>query len=134
MAETEKLMKIHEWPEGESMWRVACDCTDPNHDAQLWFEPVDKEHTDISLMLTMEIGFYSRWGFWDTTKKRLHAAFKILFTGHYTMSGDVILDEAGMKAMKVALERGQKHAKACKAEWEKQKKEREEKKNSEIST
>lgn len=130
MAEIDKLMKIKEWNDGDSMWRVACDCMEPNHDAQLWFEPVDKDHTDISLMLSMEVGFYSRWGFWETTKKRVTAAFRILFTGHYTMSGDVILDEAGMKAMKTALDRGQKHAKDCRARWEKQ---RAEKKNAEIS-
>ena len=118
MAENEKLMKLKEWDDGDSMWRVACECTDPNHDAQLWFEPVDKDHTDVSLMLSMEIGFYSHYGVWETAKKRLRAAWKILFTGHYVMAGDVILDEAGMKAMKIALERGQKHAKDCRAEWE----------------
>lgn len=128
-----KLMKVSDWDDGDSMWRVACECMEPNHDVQLWFEPVDKDHTDVSLVLSMEVGFYSRWGFWDTTKKRLRAAFNILFTGYHTMTGDVILDEAGMKAMKIALDRGLKHAKDCRAEWDRQQKERENNKKAEIS-
>lgn len=123
-------MKVREYDDGDSLWRVACDCGSTDHDAQLWFEPVDKDHTDISLSLSIEVGFYNRYyNWWDNFKRRVYAASKILFTGYYTMTGDVILDEHGMKAMKLALENGQKHAKACRENWEKKLKDKNENKN-----
>jgi hypothetical protein len=37
-----------------------------------------------------------------------------LFTGYHTATGDVILDEDGIKAMQEALKKGLAHAKASK--------------------
>lgn len=128
----EKLMKVRQWEDGDVLYRVACDCGDPNHDAQLWFETIDKDHTDISLSLSMEIGFYPKHDSWfESMSRRLRAAAKIVFTGHLTMTGDVILDEAGMKAMKMGLDKGLQHAKDAKKRWDARAKENSEKKKAE---
>lgn len=115
----EKLMKVRSWEDGDVLYRVACDCGDPNHDAQLWFESIDKDHTDVSLSLSIEVGFYPKHLNWfESIARRFSAAAQIIFRNHYTMTGEVILDEKGMKAMRTGLDEGLKHAKAAKARWD----------------
>lgn len=115
----EKLMKVREWEDGDVLYRVACDCGDPNHDAQLWFETIDEDHTDVSLSLSIEVGFYPKHLNWfESMARRISAAAQIIFKGYYTCTGDVILDEAGMKAMRTGLDKGLAHAKAAKARWD----------------
>ena len=104
-----KLMKIKEYSDGSSSWRVACDCHDPNHDCQLWFErSVEDEPRiqDISLMLSMEVGIYKNYNLLENLWKRITIAAKVLFTGYHTATGEVILDEDGIKALQFALEQG----------------------------
>ena len=110
-----KLMKIKEYSDGSSSWRVACDCHDPNHDCQLWFErSVEDEPRiqDISLMLSMEVGIYKNYNLLENLWKRITIAAKVLFTGYHTATGEVILDEDGIKALQFALEQGLARAKA----------------------
>lgn len=115
----EKLMKVREWEDGDVLYRVACDCGDPNHDAHLWFEAIDKDHTDISMSLSIEVGFYPKHDNWfESMARRFRAASKILFTGCYTMTGDVILDEKGMEAMRIGLDKGLQHARDAKKRWD----------------
>lgn len=115
----EKLMKVKQWEDGDVLYRVACDCGEPNHDAHLWFEAIDKDHTDISMSLSIEVGFYPKHLNWfESMARRFRAAAKIIFTGYLTMSGDVILDEAGLKAMRTGLDKGLAHAKDAKARWD----------------
>jgi len=110
-----KLMKIKEYPDGSSSWRVACDCHDPNHDCQLWFErSVEDDELrirDLSLMLSMEVGIYPRLNFLENLWRRITIAAKVLFTGYHTATGEVILDEDGIKALQFALEQGLASAK-----------------------
>jgi hypothetical protein len=122
----DKLMRIKEYPDGDSYWRIACDCSDSNHDVALWFDASseEKEWGTVNLNLSMEIGAHERYAyqadkwwypisrFFEHAKWRISLACKILFTGHHTMSGDVILDLEGIKAMQMALDEGIKHAKA----------------------
>ena len=110
-----KLMKIKEYSDGSSSWRVACDCHDPNHDCQLWFErSVEDEPRiqDISLMLSMEVGIYKNYNLLENLWKRITIAAKVLFTGYHTATGEVILDEDGIKALQFALKQGLARAKA----------------------
>jgi len=121
-----KLMRIKEYKDGDSYWRVACDCSDTDHDVALWFDASsdEKEWGTINLNLSMEVGVRNSVGYdfkkwWDPIRRffkitwwRISLAARILFIGHYTMSGDVILDLEGIKAMQLALEEGIKHAKA----------------------
>ena len=110
-----KLMKIKEYEDGSSSWRVACDCHDPNHDCQLWFErSVEDEPRiqDISLMLSMEVGIYKNYNLLENLWRRISIAAKVLFTGYHTATGEVILDEDGIKALQFALEQGLSRAKA----------------------
>lgn len=126
----EKLMKVKQWDDGDVLYRVACDCGDPNHDAHLWFEAIDKDHTDISMSLSIEVGFYPKHDSWfESMRRRIKAASKIIFTGYCTFTGEVILDEAGLSAMKVALEKGSEHQAKAKAAWDALAKEKTEKKN-----
>ena len=108
-------MKIKEYSDGSSSWRVACDCHDPNHDCQLWFErSVEDEPRiqDISLMLSMEVGIYKNYNLLENLWRRISIAAKVLFTGYHTATGEVILDEDGIKALQFALEQGLSRAKA----------------------
>ena len=110
-----KLMKIKEYSDGSSSWRVACDCHDPNHDCQLWFErSVEDEPRiqDISLMLSMEVGIYKNYNLLENLWRRISIAAKVLFTGYHTATGEVILDEDGIKALQFALKQGLARAKA----------------------
>jgi hypothetical protein len=128
----EKLMKVKSWEDGDVLYRVACDCGDPNHDAHLWFEAIDKDHTDISMSLSIEVGFYPKHINWfESMARRLRAASKIIFTGYFTCTGEVILDEDGLKAMRTGIDKGLQHAKGAKARWDAQVKENLEKKNAE---
>ena len=110
-----KLMKIKEYSDGSSSWRVACDCHDPNHDCQLWFERSLEDEPriqDISLMLSMEVGIYKNYNLLENLWKRITIAAKVLFTGYHTATGEVILDEDGIKALQCALDQGLARAKA----------------------
>ena len=110
-----KLMKIKEYSDGSSSWRVACDCHDPNHDCQLWFERSLEDEPriqDISLMLSMEVGIYKNYNLLENLWKRITIAAKVLFTGYHTATGEVILDEDGIKALQFALDQGLARAKA----------------------
>jgi len=120
-----KVMKINEYPDGDSYWRIACDCGDPHHDVELFFEINDKDYPEIALNLTMEMGAreriqYSDWtwvNYLNNARQnifwRFSTAFKVLFTGYIEMSGDVILDEDGINAMKMALDEGINHCNTC---------------------
>lgn len=120
-----KLMKFSEHEDGSSLWQVACECAEPHHNAQLYFEPIDDDYEDVSMYITMDAGFYSRYGWWETFKRRFHAAFTILFVGRYEMTGEVMLDRDGLTALKTAVDQGIAHADKCRAAWKAKKAERE---------
>jgi hypothetical protein len=122
-----KVMLEEDYEDGTTMWRVPCDCHDPAHDARLWFE-VD-EHGFASLRITTEVGFY-RTSFWRNLRHRFVAAFKMLFTGYYTMDGEVCLTKEGIEGLQYALTEGSKAMiKAEEAFAAKRKAEAEEKKD-----
>lgn len=119
-----KLMKIDQNNDGSSIWRVACECTSPDHDVHMWFEP-DTETDTVSLNLSMEIGFYykgvSSDSFKDRVldqlydfKRRLKHAARVLFTGYARLEGDVILNQDGIEAMKTAIDKSLEHFESIK--------------------
>lgn len=101
-----KLMKLADYEDGSSFWRIACDCMQPDHDVNLWFESND-DHVELNL--SMEVGFYWSGNWFKNLQRRVTYAFKILFFGHCTMEGNVILDSDGVTAMRTALDDGLKH-------------------------
>ena len=116
-------MKLADYANGSSHWRVACDCSDSNHDVSMWFEPLDKDYEDVSLMVELEYGAHERWGnFFKRWPWRISTALKILFTGHYTFTSEVILNKDGLDAMKLALENGLRHHADCMQRQEEKKK------------
>jgi hypothetical protein len=115
-----KVMLEEDYENGTTMWRVPCDCHDPAHDARLWFE-VD-EHGFASLRITTEVGFY-KTSFLRNIRRRFVAAFKMLFTGYYTMEGEVCLREDGIDGLRYALDEGKKAMAKSQAEFERKRKE-----------
>lgn len=124
MQQQPKLMLVKSYDDGSSNWRVACDCIEAGHDVNLWFD-ADEDYQlsgDINLNLSMEIGARECIGSrYDNTtiieniswvyriiKWRVTTALKILFSGYYIMSGNVILDINGINAMQTALAEGVK--------------------------
>lgn len=111
-----KVMQLNSYKDGASFWRVACDCTDSNHDVELWFEPED---SGLILNMSIEVGFHPRYqaNFFERTwvdfQRRISAAASILFRGRFVATGDVMLDQDGIAAMQYALEQGQQHAQNC---------------------
>lgn len=102
-----KVMLEEEYKDGTTMWRIPCDCHEPQHDARFWFE-VD-EHGLMSLSITTEVGFYKtswRRNIW----RRVKASFLMLFRGYYTMEGEVILKKDAIKGLQYALTEGSKRA------------------------
>jgi len=82
---------------------------------QLWFERTVEdvpEIRELSLMLSMEVGIYPRLNFFENLWRRITIAAKVLFTGYHTATGEVILDEDGIKALQFALKQGLASAKA----------------------
>ena len=57
-------------------------------------------------MLSMEVGIYKNYNLLENLWKRITIAAKVLFTGYHTATGEVILDEDGIKALQFALEQG----------------------------
>ena len=117
-------MKLDEYNDGESYWRIACDCLSPNHDVSLYFK-TDHDCKSLNLNLEMELSsnnpydLYnnvgdSKW-YWlewlrDNALWRIKTAAKILFMGRIEVSGDAILSQDGIDAMKTALVEGEKYA------------------------
>ena len=114
-----KVMLEEDYEDGTTMWRVPCDCHEPQHDARLWFE-VD-EHGCASLRITTEIGFYQT-GFWRNVRRRFVAAGRMLFTGYCTMDGEVVLQEDGIDGLRYALDEGKKAMAKAQREFERQRK------------
>ena len=131
-----KVMLVEEYKDGTSFWRVPCDCSDPEHDAHLWFE-VDDDGI-AALRITRQLGFYEnswysedpwymRVGSWRRRMwKRIKASASMLFKGYYTMDGDLCLNKDGIDGLQYALAEGKKALiKGEKAFWEKRKAEAE---------
>jgi len=111
---TKRLMEVNSYEDGDSMWRVSCNCGESDHDVSLWFE-ADRDIMSVTLNLSMQVGFYPKWdegiGAWfDDKVERVKLAAKVLFTGYATMQGEVILDKDGVRAMQEALKKGLAHA------------------------
>jgi hypothetical protein len=104
-----KVMLVKEYKEdGTTFWRVPCDCTSTDHDADLWFE-LD-EHGFASLGMGYEVGYYKDWhgGLWRNMKNRVGTAFNILFRGRHTMQGNLMLDREGIVGLQYVLQEGLK--------------------------
>jgi hypothetical protein len=109
----EKLMKLNDYSDGSGHWRIACDCGDSNHDCELWFEP-HAQLESVGLNISMEVGIYPRYNWLENLWKRITIATKVLFTGYYTATGEVILDDKGIAAMQTALTEGLVHVEKSK--------------------
>ena len=87
------LMKIREF-EDAVYYRIGCDCTDSEHDVDIWAEVVDgvpsvqfsaKMHTNLS-------------------KNRFMQALEILFTGKTEMYKEFVLGRENILGLRIALD------------------------------
>jgi hypothetical protein len=103
-----RVMKTHEFKDS-IFYRVACDCTDKNHDATIEFE-YDKECNMISMHFYKEIIWESRWGeerWYMKLWKRLSCSIRMLFTGHIELEDEFLfLDIEHMSEFITALIEG----------------------------
>lgn len=109
----EGAMLVRKYEDGTSHWRIACDCMDKEHDAELWFE-VENDWPMVTMRLSMHMGFYDRYetglsGWFSRMRRRVYHAAKVLFTGYAQLDGELILNEEGVKAMRLALDEAVAH-------------------------
>jgi len=104
-----KVMLVEDYKDGCTIWRVPCDCMEPDHDIQLWFE-LDEEKRYGTVNLQTQLGWYPRYHdtWFKRVKRRVGAAMAILFQGHYTLTADVLLQRDGVEGLKFALTEGLK--------------------------
>jgi hypothetical protein len=79
----EGIMKTNEWGNSK-VYRVSCECTDPNHDHNVWIEAED---TGVSVTIFTTVK--SNW--WSKT--RWHAIWTLLTKGYIDTEASLILSE-----------------------------------------
>lgn len=105
-----KIMKVEEW-EDAVQWRVACDCSDPDHDMGLWIEFDPKWDTyGFSLEFSSLIKL-SDWGepkWHDRVLWRIRKAWAILRHGELEHNATFLLSGDNIVAFEVALKEAKK--------------------------
>ena len=91
------VMLIGEWPNAV-MYRVACDCKDPEHDITIEME-FDKKFGMIFLQLHKDVE-YCHYDFSDPAFEKLRniwrtvkAAFRLVFTGYLKTNTEFLLKD-----------------------------------------
>ncbi len=89
-----RVMKTHDFNDC-LFYRIACDCTDTNHDVEVEVE-FDKNGI-LWVFLTGQLtvaDWWNHYGFFGTIWKRITLVLKLLFTGWFEMNGEfLLLDE-----------------------------------------
>ena len=110
MSTTYRVMKIHDF--GNSIfYRVACGCTDPDHEATLILEFDENDSKIMILTLYQRVvwgDWYYRGNKWfDKIISRIKTVFKILFKGWLELEGSMIfMDVEHIEAFICALQEG----------------------------
>lgn len=90
-----RVMKFHEFSDGSIVYRLACDCGEPDHDL---FIDVEYEHGYVWANVSGNFTVADWWGFprWPCRLwKRIKLVFKLLFTGWFEASHDMVLIDEG---------------------------------------
>jgi hypothetical protein len=101
-------MKTLEWEKGKCiMYRIACDCNDPEHDMTIDFE-WDEGILELFFYKTIYWKhYYASYPWYDKLWKRISASFKLLLGGYIEMQGDfLIMKEEHIDSFIEALEEG----------------------------
>lgn len=110
MTISKSTMKLAEW-NNAIMYRVACDCTDQDHDITLDLE-FDPEVKMIFLNMYKKLQWSSVQGwngnFFKEIYCRIKTAIKMLFTGYIEVESDFILREEQIDSFIEALEEGKR--------------------------
>ena len=103
-------MKLAEW-DNSTMYRVACECTDQEHDITLDLE-YDSDVNMIFLNMYKNLRWCSYKGcdqnFFSEIWCRIKTALKMIFTGYIEVNCDFILREDQINGFMEALEEGKR--------------------------
>ena len=87
-----RVMKIHEFDKSV-FYRVACDCTDPEHDMTIELE-VDEDILGLHIYSNLETSIY--WGYnnWFTRQyKKIKYCFRLIFLGYIEVEQEFLFME-----------------------------------------
>ena len=79
----EGIMKTNDWGDSK-VYRVACDCSDPTHDHNVWVE-ADDGNVNVTIYATVKTNFWS--------KTRWHHIWTLLTKGYIDSETTVCLNE-----------------------------------------
>lgn len=87
------------WNDARS-FRIGCDCTDPNHDVNMWIEV--KHDSEVK---EVEVGFYVEGisPFWSQGWSRIKAAWQILTQGYHRSEHHLLLKPQAAMNMAEAI-------------------------------
>ena len=98
MAYENKTVKMSEGDDYQ-VWRIPCECTDSDHDCDLWFDAEDGHLLSLDMMV-----------YYPARKKsvfhRIADGIGIMFGRSIPFYGNVYLDERGIEGMRDALAEG----------------------------
>jgi hypothetical protein len=89
------IMKLYESQHG-IVYRVACECTDPDHDTIIDID-YDNEIGVVSVEFYKNFEWSSYWRsnhWWEEKWRRIKAVVKLLFTGRIQLEDSVIFTES----------------------------------------
>jgi hypothetical protein len=95
----EGIMALSTYSDSKA-YRIACDCTDYEHQADMWIElDGDKEYRHVQISF-----FVNTWTpFWDRNFSRFKAAWDILVHGVHRQEHHMVLRHQGAKNLVEAI-------------------------------
>lgn len=72
-------------------FRIACDCTNTDHDVDAWIE-VEGDSIGNSHLISVTFTVQTETPWWDSSYSRIREAWKILLHGYSTRSHNLLLN------------------------------------------
>lgn len=117
------VMKIIEGP-GYVFYRVACDCSEPDHDITLELEVDPQDYPIFSLNIYSNLYVDTFWGnknIFSRAWKRIKIALKVLWSGYVeTGSNFLLMKDENIDAFINALQEGKEKLEKYRESWEKE--------------
>jgi len=121
------VMKTSEGP-GYVFYRVACDCTDPDHDIILELEVDPKGYPIYSLNIYSNLDINANWqdnNFFSKAWRRIKIAIKVLCTGYVEIGSNFLLMTGDhIDSFINALQEGKEKLAKYRETWEKEQNDR----------
>lgn len=110
-----KVMKTDQF-EKSVFYRVACACSDPNHDLTLELEKDDFPYISLNIFGKIRTSiYYGDHNWFGRQWRRIKLSMKLLFTGYIEMQEDfLMMDNGHIDSFIKALEEGREYLKSKK--------------------